>query len=483
MSSYNQSQSALVSIDPDQINTQRCYSSPSPSSTYCPVAILWDIENCPVPSDVRPEDVAGNIRTAVQLHPAITGGSIVTFSAFGDFNAFPRRVREGCQRTGVKLVDVPNGRKDAADKAILVDMFLFALDHRPPSTIVLISGDVDFAPALHVLGQRGYTVIVIIPSCVYVNSALTSAGKFVWDWSSIVHGEGFVPLPKAQAHARVGGTYLMGCNSSGNNLDVMNDDEMILYRGVSRNCYNREPSSSLLVSQNEFSCREMSRSPSNLAGEAMASSYPPPGLGHDLESTMWVAPGDFNGLKGQIVKLLELSGGCMPFIRVASEYRRSFGKTLFVADYGCPKLVDLFKKMGDVIAVDGKGNDRFVYLRDSKPSVVVASPSRPVVLLRRENKDKDINGGVLSDELSDTGSVQSEMNVEEFKLELQDILVSYGCRIRMDYFDAIYKQRYKKGLDYKKMGMDKLEQVFEKVSDVVTIYEDPATGTKLISTL
>ncbi|KAK1294013.1 hypothetical protein QJS10_CPA16g00606 [Acorus calamus] len=58
--------------------------------------------------------------------------------SYGDFNAFPRRLREGYQRTGVKLVDVPNGRKDASDKAILVDMFLFALDNQPHSQISLL---------------------------------------------------------------------------------------------------------------------------------------------------------------------------------------------------------------------------------------------------------------------------------------------------------------------------------------------------------
>ncbi|GAB2216662.1 hypothetical protein Droror1_Dr00024439 [Drosera rotundifolia] len=142
----------------------------------CPVAIFWDMENCPVPNDVRPEDVAVSIRMALKFHPLIKG-SITTFSAYGDFNNFPRRLREGCQRTGVKLVDVPNGRKDAADKAILIDMFLFALDHCPPSSIMLISGDVDFSPALHVLGQRGYTVILVIPSQGYVSSALSNAGR------------------------------------------------------------------------------------------------------------------------------------------------------------------------------------------------------------------------------------------------------------------------------------------------------------------
>ncbi|ESQ50999.1 hypothetical protein EUTSA_v10022670mg [Eutrema salsugineum] len=472
MSSYNPSETAIVSIGSEQrINVAADFNMTATTQRRsAPMAILWDIENCPVPSDVRPEEVAGNIRMAIQLHPVINGSVVVVFSAFGDFNAFPRRVREGCQRTGVKLVDVPNGRKDAADKAILLDMFLFVLDNPPPSTIVIITGDVDFAPALHVLGQRGYTVVVIIPSGVYVNPALISAGKFVWDWHSIVHGEGFVPPPRV-------GTYLMGCGMSNDNgnVDVMNEDETILYRGVSQSCYsNSRESSSLMVSQfqNEYSSSTMS-------------CYPPPG---HLESTMWVAPGDLNGLKGQLVKLLELSGGCMPLMRVPCEYQRNFSKPLFVADYGAAKLVDLFKKMSDVIAVDGKGNKRFVYLRSSKPNVVSASPSPspspPVVLLRRESKGKDTNnGGVSSDELSDAGSVQSERNLEEFKLELQDILVSYGCQVRMDCFEAVYTQRYKKPLDYTKMGVDQLEKLFAKFSDVVAIYEDSATETKVIVTI
>ncbi|XP_019098719.1 PREDICTED: uncharacterized protein LOC109132022, partial [Camelina sativa] len=108
---------ALVSVDSQQkLNYSTAdlnmIASQRRVLTDGPVAVLWDIENCPVPSDVRPEDVASNVRTAIQLHPLISG-PVVTFSAYGDFNGFPRRVREGCQRTGVKLVDVPNGRKDA----------------------------------------------------------------------------------------------------------------------------------------------------------------------------------------------------------------------------------------------------------------------------------------------------------------------------------------------------------------------------------
>ncbi|CAA3014132.1 Hypothetical predicted protein [Olea europaea subsp. europaea] len=96
------------------------------------IAIFWDIKDCAVPKYVRPEDIA----------------------------------------------DVPNGRKDAADKAILVDMFLFALDNCEPCSIMLISGAIDFAPALHILGQRGYTIIVVIPSGVNVSSSLKNAGMY-----------------------------------------------------------------------------------------------------------------------------------------------------------------------------------------------------------------------------------------------------------------------------------------------------------------
>ncbi|GFY89590.1 putative endonuclease or glycosyl hydrolase [Actinidia rufa] len=68
--------------------------------------------------------------------------------------------------------------KGAADKVILIDLFLFALDNWPPSSIMLISGDVDFASTLHV--------------------------GFVWDWPSVARGEGFVPLSKVLIPPRGG---------------------------------------------------------------------------------------------------------------------------------------------------------------------------------------------------------------------------------------------------------------------------------------
>ncbi|KAL5123232.1 hypothetical protein HKD37_02G003861 [Glycine soja] len=488
------------------------------SSLDGPVAILWDIENCPVPCDVRPEDVAGNIRMALRVHPVIKG-AVMMFSAYGDFNAFPRRLREGCQRTGVKLIDVPNGRKDAADKAILVDMFLFALDNPPPSSIMLISGDVDFAPALHILGQRGYTVILVIPANVGVSSALCNAGKFVWDWPSVVRGEGFVPPSKALVPPRGGPVELaghfMGCHIN-DNSDGQNEEEAIVYRGMSQSYYNSREFSMVSQSLSEYNNGTLNTTclPTTMRSHSLPSvlNDVPGGSmmpSSDLnECQLWVQPGDLNGLKGQLVRLLELFGGCLPLARVPAEYQKLYGRPLYVSEYGAIKLVNLFKKMGDALAVEGKGNRKFVYLRNWK-----AGPSAPPLSLAKKDKkgkeaqEENVNivtGGCSSDEFSDEERVVIEEHderscigkgnqgraakceiddrfIEQFKYELQEILVSYSCRIFLGCFEAIYQQRYKKQLEYQRFGVDKLEDLFEKVSDVVVLHEEPVSKKKFLA--
>ncbi|GLU09238.1 hypothetical protein SLE2022_261090 [Rubroshorea leprosula] len=359
------------------------------SSWDGPVAILWDIENCRVPSVVHPEDVAGNIRMALQGHPGIKG-AVKMFSAYGDFNTFPKRLREGCQRTGVKLIDVPNGRKDAADKAILIDMFLFALDNPPPSSILLISGDVDFAPALHILGQRGYMVILVIPSDRGVSSALCNAGKCVWDWPSLACGEGFVQRAKDLKYLRGGPTeldgFLMGCHTN-DNLDIQNEEESIVYGDISPSYYNSRDFSIMSQSLSEYTSNPSTTGPTSpatlrshiLPSRLIEASGCP--VSYNDNDTRCVQPGDVNCLKGQLVKLLESSGGGLPFSRVHAEYQKMFGRPLHCKDYGKSKLVGLFRKMGDAMMIDGKGQKKFVYLRNWK-----ASPNVSPVLESKEKK-------------------------------------------------------------------------------------------------
>ena len=455
---------------------------PNQMSSRGPVAILWDIENCPAPVDVRPEDVAGNIRTALQVHPAIEG-AVMMFSAYGDFNVFSRRLREGCQRTGVKLVDVPNGRKDAADKAILVDMFLFALDNPPPSSIMLISGDIDFAPALHVLGQRGYTVILAIPSGVGVSSAFCSAAKFVWDWPSVAHGGGFVPPIKSLVGSRDGWTgipgFMMGSHVNESN-DVNGEDTIVYHEPPQNHCKSRDFS---LLSHRYIS----------------ATTTAPV---DQCDTDWWSQPGDINGLKGQLVKLLEFSGGCLPLGRIPAEYQKVFGRPLYISEYGEFKLVNLLKKMSDVMFIEGKGKKKFVYLRN-----VRAGRNAPLLSHKNDKKDERVlenvdpaavSGSSFSDEKvvveekerpageepTCSMAVQTENedeNIARFKHELQEILVSYSCKVFLDSFEAIYQQRYKKPLSYSRLGARELDELFKKVRDVVILDEEPVTKRKFLA--
>jgi hypothetical protein len=154
-------------------------------TSYDPVSMLCDIENYCIPRNVPAEPVAVNIRMALWTNPLIKG-VVIMFCVYGDFSEFSQRHTKGLQKSGVTLIDVSNVGKDAADRAILVDMFLFALDNPPPSSIMLISGDVDFSATLHILGQRGYNIILVTPED--ASAALTNAAKFVWDWPSVACG-------------------------------------------------------------------------------------------------------------------------------------------------------------------------------------------------------------------------------------------------------------------------------------------------------
>lgn len=485
--------SGTSAVNPNAGHPQTSTNLQTRTSLYGPVAILWDIENCPIPSDVRPDDVAGNIRMALRVHPIIKG-AVTMFSAYGDFNAFPRRLREGCQRTGVKLVDVPNGRKDAADKAILVDMFLFALDNPPPSSILLISGDVDFAPALHILGQRGYTVILVIPNGVGVSSALCNAGRFVWDWPSVARGESFVPPKGLVSHGSVEGTGYLWGSQLNDNQDGQNEEEAIVYQGVSQSeyasrtnmnqayGYSRDTRTQSLTEYNSnfiipsFPSARSHSLPSGL------SEVPAVDRNEAQDQPLFVQPGDINGLKYQLMKLLELAGGSLPLARIPAEYHKLYERPLYMQEYGASKLVNLLKKMADAMAVEGRGNNKFVTLCNSADRRDKACNTTPSSVTKKdrkrkghqeENNDNNIctftgcySDGERDVEASSDPADEFDERLEQFKHEVLELLVSCSWKIPLGSFEEVYKQRYKKTLDYSSFGVDDLEELMNKVGDV-----------------
>lgn len=217
---------------------------------------FWDNENCAVPKGAQVASVSRNIKEALSLNPCVDLDS-VTIKAYG----VSSKMKEGLERTGVTLVDIGNKRKDAADKLILVDMLLFACDN-PKASFLLISGDGDFAPAVHGLVNRGFTFGIAIPSVDTASPALTSAGTYVWDWPSLARGEGIV-VPK-------------------------------------------------------------------------------------------FLPDNLELLKAQMIQLFESNGGHIELSRVPSLYKKCFGKLLRLKDYGAPKLIDLFEKLGKPFVVFGR---------------------------------------------------------------------------------------------------------------------------------
>ncbi|GJU68793.1 endonuclease [Tanacetum coccineum] len=133
--------------------------------------------------DLRMANINMSTQSAPQQNQNIHDGSV---AIFWDMETCPvlRNIGFLCVSwRDVTCIGVPKGR--SVFGAILVDVFLFALDRRPPAYIMLISGDRNFSHALHRLGDYRYTVILAIPSRVGVSEPFRNAGSFVWDWPSL----------------------------------------------------------------------------------------------------------------------------------------------------------------------------------------------------------------------------------------------------------------------------------------------------------
>ncbi|MCO5592589.1 hypothetical protein L7F22_046592 [Adiantum nelumboides] len=154
------------------------------------ISIWWDIENCHVPRNVDPHYIAQNLRSAL-LHANMTGP--ITIDVFGDTRNLEHRILEALSSTGITINHIPSGNKDAADKAILVGMLFWALDNPPPAHFLLISGDGDFANALHRLRLKGYDILLARPDQP-VKPALLGAATSVWYWTNVAKGH--IALPE-----------------------------------------------------------------------------------------------------------------------------------------------------------------------------------------------------------------------------------------------------------------------------------------------
>ncbi|KAK7023710.1 hypothetical protein R3P38DRAFT_3194232 [Favolaschia claudopus] len=93
------------------------------------------------------------------------------------------------ESSGVSLTDCPhNGRKNVADQMIIVDMLAYAMDHPAPATLILISGDRDFAYPVSILRLRQYDVVVVSLPLPGAHPSLKRQASVWLDWNREVLG-------------------------------------------------------------------------------------------------------------------------------------------------------------------------------------------------------------------------------------------------------------------------------------------------------
>ncbi|KAJ7349496.1 NYN domain-containing protein, partial [Mycena albidolilacea] len=140
-------------------------------------------ENCHASSQVSGYEIVSAIRNVAHRF-----GPVKHFKAYlevpGSDGPRSLNLRSELQSSGVSLTDCPhNGRKNVADQMIMVDMLAYATDHPAPATLILISGDRDFAYAVSVLRLRRYEVVIISLPLPGAHISLKSQASMWLDWN------------------------------------------------------------------------------------------------------------------------------------------------------------------------------------------------------------------------------------------------------------------------------------------------------------
>lgn len=127
----------------DIVHAAKAHFAEEERNKSMPMAIFWDIENVAIPTAISGTEIARRLKLAMQPF-----GSLELFNAYMSVGIgnVPEEKRSQLQLSGVHIIDTPHlNRKEVADKMIIVDALLFAHAYPSGCTIVLITGDSDFA--------------------------------------------------------------------------------------------------------------------------------------------------------------------------------------------------------------------------------------------------------------------------------------------------------------------------------------------------
>ncbi|KAL9957262.1 hypothetical protein ACROYT_G038876 [Oculina patagonica] len=126
--------------------------SPSQGSTAPepePIGVFWDIENCPVPRGKSASAVVQKIRKEF-----FSGKREVEFMCVCDISKEKKEVIEELNKAQVTVVHINATSKNAADDKLRQSLRRFAQSYPPPATVILVSGDINFAAELSDLRHR-----------------------------------------------------------------------------------------------------------------------------------------------------------------------------------------------------------------------------------------------------------------------------------------------------------------------------------------
>lgn len=151
----------------DKKRPQRSGSTSSNSATTQPsasrqeslISFFWDIENVPIPRAQKPFDIVQRIRQKLVVDAGLRE---YNFTCYCNSTTISQENQLSLFHANVRIVHVPDRKPGAVDRQIMLELDRFERAHRPPATIVLISGDIDFVGKLSDLRhQAGFHVIVI----------------------------------------------------------------------------------------------------------------------------------------------------------------------------------------------------------------------------------------------------------------------------------------------------------------------------------
>lgn len=148
---------------------------------------LWDGENVAIPKALSLDKIYDHVVTAFRRH----GYEVGPFKAFScefpsAFNQYLGR-RRSFEAQDVKRTKYPEGKRDDVDDEIEIQLLQFALKHEPPSPVLIIAGDRDYARIVRFLRKMGFVVILA-----YTNDApeeLRESTPFSVSWEKLINGE------------------------------------------------------------------------------------------------------------------------------------------------------------------------------------------------------------------------------------------------------------------------------------------------------